>query len=564
MRPSSFLLGAAFLLPLFGVAMAPACAAQHDSAAPTPTSLDAGPTDTGVSFDSALPDVAFDISDGARDTAPPPDPTSCDEARITHSNIGCDFWPTVVANGVWNVFDFAAIVANAGDSDARVSVTGPGGFTKDVIVGPNRLVKVYLPWVTALKGPEGDNCGSSSGLTGSVRADKSAYHLVSTKPVTVWQFNALEYKGEGGAPGKAWTECPGNKNCVQPDGTLVGPLGCFSFTNDASLLLPSTALTGNYRITGQHGALGESPYIAITAAFDGTEVVLKLSTHARILLGDGVPAIAAGKEGKFTMNQGDVLELLSGANASSDLSGSVIQATKPVQVIAGVPCIQQPAGVQACDHIEESVFPAETFGQHYIVTVPTAPDGTTVGHIVRIYGNVDGTNLTWKPVPPKGAPATLDAGQVVDLGIVKDDFEVTGDAAFAVGSFQLGGELVDPTAFAGEQRGDPSESMLAAVEQYRLKYVFLAPDDYDVNYVDVAGPVGTVLMLDGAKVTDTETAIGSGGFAVRRLRLGKGEAGAHLLTADRPVGIQVMGYGLYTSYQYPGGLNLQPIAPPPK
>jgi hypothetical protein len=29
------------------------------------------------------------------------------------------------------------------------------------------------------------------------------------------------------------------------------------------------------------------------------------------------------------------------------------------------------------------------------------------------------------------------------------------------------------------------------------------------------------------------------------------------------VGIQVLGYGLYTSYQYPGGLNLEIIAPPP-
>jgi hypothetical protein len=29
------------------------------------------------------------------------------------------------------------------------------------------------------------------------------------------------------------------------------------------------------------------------------------------------------------------------------------------------------------------------------------------------------------------------------------------------------------------------------------------------------------------------------------------------------VGIQVVGYGSYTSYQYPGGLNLTLIAPPP-
>jgi hypothetical protein len=30
-----------------------------------------------------------------------------------------------------------------------------------------------------------------------------------------------------------------------------------------------------------------------------------------------------------------------------------------------------------------------------------------------------------------------------------------------------------------------------------------------------------------------------------------------------PVALQVLGYGFATSYQYPGGLNLQLVAPPP-
>jgi hypothetical protein len=36
-----------------------------------------------------------------------------------------------------------------------------------------------------------------------------------------------------------------------------------------------------------------------------------------------------------------------------------------------------------------------------------------------------------------------------------------------------------------------------------------------------------------------------------------------VLTASVPVGLQVLGYGEYTSYQYPGGLNLSQIAPAP-
>jgi hypothetical protein len=37
-----------------------------------------------------------------------------------------------------------------------------------------------------------------------------------------------------------------------------------------------------------------------------------------------------------------------------------------------------------------------------------------------------------------------------------------------------------------------------------------------------------------------------------------------VLSASQAVGIQVVGYGSYTSYMYPGGLDLLRIAPPPQ
>ena len=67
-------------------------------------------------------------------------------------------------------------------------------------------------------------------------------------PVTVFQFNALEYQGKGGPPGKDWSSCPGNDPCTDQASPNYGAaVGCYSFTNDSSLLFPSTALTGNYR-----------------------------------------------------------------------------------------------------------------------------------------------------------------------------------------------------------------------------------------------------------------------------------------------------------------------------
>jgi hypothetical protein len=524
-----------------------------------------GGGDGGIDFDGGIT-LDGDIPEGGGIVG---DPQTCEEAASAKAYVGCDFWPTVVANNVWSIFDFAVIVANAGDTDADVQVSG-NGVSKTAKVAAHSLSKIYLPWQAALKGPDADNCGSAKPLSGTVKAAKGAYHLTASRPVTVYQFNALEYKGAGGEAGKSWSSCPGNSICA----SSFAKVGCFSFSNDASLLLPSTAMTGNYRVTGIHGwsaadpfGGGDTPvlgaYFTVTATRDGTNLTVKVGPNGNVLAGGGVPATASGGTINVTMNAGDVVEFAGDARTTSDLSGSLVTANNPVQVIAGVPCIQQPLGVQACDHLEESVFPAETLGKDYFVSVPTGPNGNVVGHVVRLYGNRDGTTLTYAPSKPAGAPTTLNAGQVVELaGTVKQDFRITGSNEFAVGSFMLGGEQLDPGAAVGSQKGDPSMSLSTAIEQYRKKYIFLAPDDYDVSYVDIIHPDGTSMTLDGSPVPPGK-AIGSTGFNIARVKLGAGKAGAHQLDATKPVGIQVMGYGAYTSYQYPGGLDLKSIAPPP-
>jgi len=497
------------------------------------------------------------------------DPTTCAQAAQGRTYVGCDYWPTVVANNVWSIFDYAVVVANGQAVAADVTVTGPGGVNQTATVQPGSLAKIYLPWVAALKGPDTDTCGSAIALTASVVAPKGAYHLVSSVPVTVYQFNALEYKGQGGPADKSWASCPGRQICQSSSAAS----GCYSFSNDASLLLPSTAMTGNYRVIGVHGwsevdVIGGpydilGGYFTITATADATTVKVRLSAQGQTLAGGAIAAQGPNSVLSLALGQGDVAEVVSPAGSRYDFSGSMISADKPVQVLAGIPCINIPQGKASCDHVEESVLPAETLGKRYFVTVPTGPGGAAVGHVVRLYGNVDGTTLTYAPARPGGCPATLDAGTVADCGTVAADFEVRGDHEFGVGSFMLGAQVVDPQPDVTKEKGDPSMSVAVAVEQYRTKYVFLAPDDYDVNFVDIVGPTGVQLALDGAPVLTPFAAVGATGYGVARVQLGAGQAGAHVMAASAPVGIQVMGYGFATSYQYPGGLNLTLIAPPP-
>ena len=510
---------------------------------------------------SGNPDLSIGSGgdDGGAKVVEEPDPTTCAEAAQIRSNVGCEYWPTVTPNTVRKDFDFAVVVANTGGAAADVTITGGALSAPSMTtVAPGQLAKIYLPWVPELKQDNGDECNNPMDEALSVRADGKAYHLVSTTPVVVYQFNALEYAGKGGPPGKDWLACEmAAPACGQP--------GCFSYTNDASLLLPSTALTGNYRVIGWHASYGWGNVIAITATQDNTSVSVKLSLSSNTLAGAGVLAIPSGGTQTFNMNQGDVVVLATAqisTTADLDLGGSLVKADKPIQVISADQCASNPDQASACDHLEESVFPAETLGKHYLVAGVTGPQGQKVGQTVRLVGNVNGTKLTYSPMVA-GAPNSLQAGQVAEIGPTDADFEITGDHEFTVATVQQGGSVVDPGTPLLKQRGDPSLSQLFAVEQYRRAYLFLAPDDYDENFVDVIAPTGAMLVLDGQAVTVMPTPIGASGFAVVRIALAGGMSDAHTLTSDEPMGIQVIGYGAYTSYQYPGGGNLHSIASPP-
>jgi hypothetical protein len=481
------------------------------------------------------------------------DPTTCDAAAEQRSYLGCDYWPTVTFNSVWSIFDFAVVVANVGAEPAEIAVSGPQGPITTLTVEPKNLAKIALPWIPELKGADSDTCGQTTSPGASVLAKRAAFHLTSTRPVTVYQFNALEYRGAGGPPGKTWDGCPGFQPCASS-----GPIGCFSFSNDASILLPTTAMTGNYRVTTLDDARGPT-FVAITGTQDGTTVNVQLSATAGVLPGGPVPS---GSSFSFPLDAGDVVQIAS--DGTGDLGGTLVAADRPVQVLAGASCLSIAADPNldaSCDHLEESVQPAETLGRRYVIAAPTGPFGAPGPQRVRIYGNVDGTVLTYPSGAPPNAPTTLGAGEVVDLGILQNDLEITADHEFAVATFLVSSIVANPNDFY--QHGDPSQSLQVAVEQFRKSYVFLAPDDYDVSFVDVLVPTGANVTLDGSPLPGSPTPIGASGFGVARVRLGAGDFGAHSISSDVPIGVQVVGYGAFTSYQYPAGLALVQIAPPP-
>ncbi len=449
----------------------------------------------------------------------------CAPESLGTSYIGCDYYPTVTGNTAGATFDFAVAIANTASSDATVTIEGGALTAQQTITVPsNRVVVQTLPWQFALKlcsSPSTDGCQGS--VQPAALAAKGAYRLRSTVPVTVYQFSPLQYQKSG----------------------------IYSYSNDASLLLPTNVWRTRYYAAGW-GPLGTASYpslLAVTAQKDNTMVTI--TTKAATGAGQGAPAFAAGVPQAVTLNAGDVIEL---GSVAGDLTGSLVDSDKPVQVISGHYCTNVPDSIVACDHLEESMFPVDTLGTHYVVNAPAVtsiPNGKV--QVVRIIATGTNTTLTYDP-PQPGAPTTIaQAGDFVEISGNANSFQITSDQKIMVVQYMEG-------QAAGGNTGDPAMTLAVPVEQFRTQYLFHAPTNYESNYVDVTAPVGATVMLDGAPLTFTP--IGTTGYALSRvypLNAGPNNDGNHSIQGNMSFGIAVYGYGQYTSYWYPGGLDLNTI-----
>jgi hypothetical protein len=424
-----------------------------------------------------------------------------------------------------------------------------------------------------------------------------AYHLTSSVPVTVYQFNPLEYELEG--------------DCADLEEDLSGPDGrCFSFTNDASLLLPTNVHTGNYRVLslstqhirlrvkdpdtgefvddpdgeGQFELYQDTPgFAAIIGTSEGENTVtVRFTAHVQASADGDVRAFAPGDEGTFELGPGDVLQLMTAnlpetcgpgghqdeteqecnglpcivvhdycpVGAEYDLTGTEIAATGTVAVVAGHHCAFVPSHRWACDHLEEMIFPRETWGKEFLVSATEPLRGEP--NLFRIVSDGSENRVTFTPAVHE--PVTLGQGEVLEFES-GDDFLVSATSAILVGQFLVGQDYAGRGASGPGATGDPALSLAIPTEQFRSSYAFLAPDTYQMSFVNVTARMGQTVMLDGDRVMGFRP-VGATGLETARVPI---SGGAHTMTSTDGFGIVVYGFGSYTSYMYPGGLDLETI-----
>lgn len=483
----------------------------------------------------------------------------CASAAAEHSSTGCEFWATPTRNAAvppW--FSFGVAVANVEGVPSHVTVALGDDLIEERDLAPGEVAVIPLPWILELKGE------SPFEPARSRLVPEGAYRLRATSPIAAYQLNPIDYR-ESDA-------CPSDRRDASGD--------CYSRSNDASLLLPVHALTGNYLAVGwpsqSFQLLGEMrrriapAFVSMIAVEEGiTEVEVRSPALIASTEPGMPPAISPGGARTYELRLGDVLQLevpvatacdvesqhsdgdifyqFCRSDATHDPTGLELRATKKLAAFVGHDCAFVPSGVFACDHLEESLLPIEALGRGAVSVAPTSTSSEP--RFVRIVSAAN-DNLV-RVEPALHSNVTLDRGESI-VWEASGPFRVQGSEAILVSQILVGAHYGGTTP---RTSGDPSLSIEVPTEQYREAFAFYAPESFTLTRIGVVARAGEEVLLDGSPVAGL-VALGSTGYATTTISV---PAGAHRLRAPRGASIVVAGYGRYASYMFPGGFDLEPI-----
>ncbi len=525
---------------------------------------------------------------------------ACQLATQSRDYEGCEYWAVDLDNaviadqGAASAQQFSVVLSNASELPAEVRVEI---FCRDIdamnpaygcTVGEFFAVEEGLqvtPGGLAIidldpREVDGSSAPNLNDGPGTYRT-MGAYRVSSTAPLIAYQFNPLE-----------------NVNV---------------FSNDASLLLPTSALDFQYIVLGwpQTIALTQDPltnanidlraFLTIVGTQDDTDMTIILRTD--ILGGADIPAAKNGDRIVLNIDRGEVINLeTSGFNA--DFTGTEIRVDdleKPVAVFIGSEASDSPfydtrLDRSCCaDHMEQQVFPERSYGTNFIAikapnrSVYLEAAGWNVGVNTNEpdYWRVMATHedaRVFTNLPPPYDRIPLQRGEAV-LIEARRDFTIRGDSPLAVahvpGSQQTAGI---PSTLPGGDRppgGDPSLILVPPIEQWRSEYLFLVPNKYAFDFLLISAPIGTEILYDGLPISDV---IGNCEIEIAG-KLGQGTTDTEYITMRCPLsqptpddvgfqddgvhtlksvngesfGLEVWGWDSFVSYGYPGGANVRLI-----
>ncbi len=431
------------------------------------------------------------------------------------SNLGCDYISLrhdIVNPPFGGAFVHSVVVSNPGNAAANLVVTSP---ELPNLSFPNTRVEPLSSLVLDFPNTIPVNTAGVS---------RRIFRIASDQPVIATQFAPLNNPG------------------------------ALKESSDATLLLPVNALGSKYITLGWRGLSPRGGYVDIVAASPGTTNVTVSSPIK--LNGGAAGSVAAGGTTVFTIHANQVLHLVEdqgfgASQPSRDVSGIIVEGTQPIAVYTGATLVNIPDGPDALaagDHIEQQMFPTNTWGTTYLA-VPFKSRAAADFSIFRVLAMEDATTVNFNPAVTNNTSSTvLNRGQYFEFRSALA-VEVTADKPIQLGQFMIGGEI-NPSP--GD--GDPAFVLPAAIEQFRDDYVFLVPAGYRRNFVTIVAPSAEQVVLNGSTVDASQfQSFGSGAWKYAIMPI---TAGIHTASSSKPFSVLLHGYDSYISYAFVGGIIL--------
>lgn len=496
---------------------------------------------------------------------------ACEAAVENRSSIGCEYYAVMLdggesGSGATNGC-FVAFVANTSNLPAHLEVS-LGATTVD-LAAHARIPKgtgsslVYQPYDPSAGLAPGEVVilflgGGASNTSGVKCPIPSAFpHGASA---------GMQVNGTGRGRGvRIRSDVPVVAYQMFPYG------GGQAAVTGASLLLPTSVWDTNYIAVNAYERsqlAGTNPSMTLVAMEDATEITIL--PHVAIQGGNGVASSPAGTPVTYTLQAGETLQIAQAA----ELTGSPIEATKPIGLFAAHACMNVPANVRFCDHGEQQIPPVRALGSEYVGVTHRPRTDKPENPPWRIIGAVDGTQLFYEP--DVGGPTTINQGEVREFRtnvpfVVRSQDE---EHPFLLVTYMTGSEAVK------SGYGDADFVRISPAAQYLNRYVFFTDPTYaETNLVVVRkrGKKGFAdVHLSCAGTLSGWQPVGSQGeYEYTRIDLVTGNFvpqngcnnGRHEMSSEGTFGLWVWGWGTpvsnpdtkNVSYGYPAGENVQSI-----
>ncbi len=449
--------------------------------------------------------------------------SACDVDIKALTYRGCEYYAVDLDNIEEGQFKPVSVVVSVptGVENATVKIVDVANTAE---LGPSQLGVADM--VVAAGTLEVFNLPLGYDIDGSGRSMRS-FHLTTTSPATVHQFNPLN--GEG------------------------------VFTNDASLLLPTAGGGTEYYAMSwglrTDNAVPLRGFLTVIATEPG-QTTVQIEATAAIVAGaegSGVNAFAPGQTASFILSQGEVLNLEADGGHGADLTGTRVVSDRKVAAFGGHECANIPLGVAACDHIEQQLVPVGAWGKRVVVDTFKARSPSQFD-LVRVMAG--GNDVTVETVPPvKGyEKLVLQRGTYVTFS-TSESLEVIADGPILVGHYMIGSSYPGHAKTCGNTGiGDPAMTLVVPTQQYLDEYTVLTPPGYLENYLNVVAPSDADVQVDGLSIAGQLTAVVGTEWQVARIPV---QTGVHSVTGKKKFGLTAYGYDCDVSYAYPGGLRLK-------